>query len=236
VVPAGKKVVAVMVKRAVAVTTGRVGKLGREDGLVKAAGEAELVIGVGKAVVGVLVGKVMKGDSHYRVSEGGKFSADIGRGGGVGGQEVIVGLLEAAVAAEVGKAEGAVGEIIERRRGGRFGKGRVKAGGTSRTEQSALTTGVGLPGRKDGLAGRRKVSNAAMPWVSRKMERANGITKEPVVAKSGSDRPGHQDQREIGGGCKRREEAWNRRGFEEFKGCGGKTRRGPEAGVKGVGK
>jgi hypothetical protein len=37
----------------------------------------------------------------------------------------------------------------------------VKEGGTSQTEQSALTTGVGLPGKKDGLVGRRKVSNAA---------------------------------------------------------------------------
>ena len=38
---------------------------------------------------------------------------------------------------------------------------RLKEGGTSRTEQSALTTRVGLPGKKDGLVCRRKVSNAA---------------------------------------------------------------------------
>jgi hypothetical protein len=104
-----------------------------------------LVIGVGKAVVGVLAGKVMKRDSHHRVSEVGKDSADMGMDGGGGGKEVIV-FLEAAVdvAAEVGTAEGAVGEIRERRRGGRIGKVRVKEGGTSRTEQSASTTGGGF--------------------------------------------------------------------------------------------
>jgi hypothetical protein len=68
--------------------------------------------------------------------------------------------LEAAVdvAAEVRKLEGAVGEIREGLRGGGIGKVSWKEGGTSRTEQSALmTTGVGLPGKKDGLVGRRKV-------------------------------------------------------------------------------
>lgn len=37
----------------------------------------------------------------------------------------------------------------------------MKEGGTSRTEQSALATGVGLPVKKDGLVGRRKVSSVA---------------------------------------------------------------------------
>jgi hypothetical protein len=67
------------------------GKLGREDGLAKAAENAELVIGIGKAVVRVLAGKVVKGDSHHGVSMGGNVDADIGRGGGRGGKEVIVG-------------------------------------------------------------------------------------------------------------------------------------------------
>jgi hypothetical protein len=63
-----------------------------------------LVIGVGKAVVGFLAGKVMKGNRRHRVSKGGKVSTVMGRGGG--GKEVRVGFLEAAVdvAAEVGKA------------------------------------------------------------------------------------------------------------------------------------
>jgi hypothetical protein len=52
--------------------------------------EAELVIGIGKAVVKVLAGKVVKGDSHHGVSKGGKVGADMGRGGGRGGKEVIV--------------------------------------------------------------------------------------------------------------------------------------------------
>jgi hypothetical protein len=67
------------------------------------------------------------------------------------------------VAAEVGKAEGAICEIRARQRGGRIGKVRVKEGGTSRRrmEQSDLMTRVGLPGKNDGLVGRRKVSNAA---------------------------------------------------------------------------
>jgi hypothetical protein len=138
--------------------------LDREDGQAKAAEEAELVIGVGKAVVRALAGKVVKGDSHHGVSKGVKVGTDMGRGGGRGGKEVIVGFLEAAaavdVAAEVGKLAGAVGEIRERRRGGRIGKMRLNEGGTSRTEQSALTTGVGLPGKKDGQVGRRKASNA----------------------------------------------------------------------------
>jgi hypothetical protein len=67
--------------------------------------EAELVMGIGKAVVRVLVGKLMKGGSHHGVSKGGKVGAEMDRGGGGGGggKEVIVGFLEAAVdvAAEV---------------------------------------------------------------------------------------------------------------------------------------
>jgi hypothetical protein len=141
VVSAGEKVVTARVKRAVAVMTGLVGMLDREDGYAKAAEEAELVIGAGKAVVRVLAGKVVKGNSHHGVSRGGK-SADMGRGGGRGRgcKEIIVSFLEAAVdvAAKVGKLEGAVGEIRQRRRGGRFGKVILKEGGTSRMEQSAL--------------------------------------------------------------------------------------------------
>ena len=81
-VSAGEKVVTVRVKRVVAVMTGFGGKLGGEDGQAKAAEEAELVIGVGKAVVGVLAGKVVEGDSHHGVSKGGKVGADMDRGGG----------------------------------------------------------------------------------------------------------------------------------------------------------
>jgi HAMP domain-containing protein len=68
----------------------------------------------------------VKGNSHHRVSKGGgKVGADMGRGGGRGGKEVIVGFLEAVVdvAAEVGKLEDAVGKIRERWRGGGLGKG-----------------------------------------------------------------------------------------------------------------
>jgi hypothetical protein len=63
-------VVTVRVKRAVAIMTGLVGKLGREgDGQANAVEKAELlVIGIGKAVVRVLAGKVVKGDSHHGVS------------------------------------------------------------------------------------------------------------------------------------------------------------------------
>jgi hypothetical protein len=72
----------------------------------------------------------------------------MGRGGGRGGKEVIVGFLEAAAdfMAEVRTLEGAVGEIRKRWRGGGIRKVRLKEGGTSRTEQSSLMTGVGLPG------------------------------------------------------------------------------------------
>jgi hypothetical protein len=45
--------------------------LGREHGQAKAAEKAKLVIGVGKSVVMVLAGKVVKGDSHHGVSKGG---------------------------------------------------------------------------------------------------------------------------------------------------------------------
>jgi hypothetical protein len=108
-----------------------------------------LVIGIGrKVVVRVLAGKVMKGDIHHGVSKGGKVGADMGRGGGGGGggKDVIVIFLEEAVdvVAEVGKLEGAIGEIRERRRGGKIGKVRLKEGGTSRMEQSALMTGGGF--------------------------------------------------------------------------------------------
>jgi hypothetical protein len=68
VVSAGEKVVTIRVKRAMAVMIGLGGKLGREYGQAKAAEKAELVIGVAKAVVRVLAGKVVKGDSHHEVS------------------------------------------------------------------------------------------------------------------------------------------------------------------------
>jgi hypothetical protein len=173
-------VVTVRVKRVVAVMTGLVlGKLGRENGQAKAAEKAELVIGVGKAVVRVLAGKVAKeGDSHHGVGKGGKVGADRGRGGGRGGKEVIVRVLEAAVdvVAEIRKLEGAVGEIRKRRRGGGIGKVRLKEGGTSRTEQSALMTGVALPGKKEGLVGREGEQfgrrSQQCHGVARKMERA----------------------------------------------------------------
>ena len=105
--------------------------------------QAELVIAIGKAVVRVMAGEVVKGDSNHGVSKGGKVGKDMGRGGGRGGKEVIVGFLEAAVnvAAEVRMLQGAISV-------------RLKEVGTSRTKQSALMTGVGLPGRKDILVGR----------------------------------------------------------------------------------
>jgi hypothetical protein len=41
-----------------------------------------VVDGVGKAVLRVLAGKVVEGDSHHGVSKGGKVGADMDRGGG----------------------------------------------------------------------------------------------------------------------------------------------------------
>jgi hypothetical protein len=116
----------------------------------------------------------------------------MGRGGVIGGKGVIVGFLEAAVVdftAEVRKFMGAVGEYRERQTEGRRWNliSEIEGGSsrcTSRAEQSTLMTGVGLPGKKDGLVSRRKVSTA------RKMEWALlGITKEPVVAKVGERPP-----------------------------------------------
>jgi hypothetical protein len=46
---------------------------------------------------------------------------------------------------------------------------RVKKGGTSRAESSTLTAGVGLPGKKDGLVGGRKVSETVARGVSNAM-------------------------------------------------------------------
>lgn len=96
-VSAGEKVVTVRVKRVVAVMTGFGGKLGGEYGQAKAAKKAKLVISIGKSVVRVLAGEVVKGDRHHGVGKGGEVGADMGRGGGRGGKEVIVGFLEAAV-------------------------------------------------------------------------------------------------------------------------------------------
>jgi len=79
VVSAGEKVVTVRVKRMVAIMTGFGGKLGGEYGQAKAAKKAKLVISVGKSVVRVLAGEVVKGDSHHGVSKGGKFDADMDR-------------------------------------------------------------------------------------------------------------------------------------------------------------
>ena len=87
--------VTVRVKRVVAVMTGFGGKLGGEDGQAKAVKKAKLVISIGKSVVRVLAaGEVMKGDSHHGVSKGGEVGADMGRSGGRGGKEVIVGFLD----------------------------------------------------------------------------------------------------------------------------------------------
>jgi hypothetical protein len=50
-------------------------------------------------VVRVLAGKVVKGDSHHKVSKGGEVGADTWAGveGEVASKEVMVGFLEAAV-------------------------------------------------------------------------------------------------------------------------------------------
>jgi HAMP domain-containing protein len=106
-----------------------------------------LVVGIGKAVVGILAGEVIKGDSHHGVSKRGKVGADVGGGGGGSSEEFMIGVLESAVdvAAEVGEAESSVGKMRERRK--RVGRGKVvvREGETGRAEQGALTTGVGLP-------------------------------------------------------------------------------------------
>ena len=78
-VSAGEKVVTVRVKRVVAIMTGFGGKLGGEDGQAKAAKKAYLVISIGKAVVRVLAGEVVKGDRHHGVGKGGEVGADMGR-------------------------------------------------------------------------------------------------------------------------------------------------------------
>ena len=80
-VSAGEKVVTVRVKRVVAVMTGFGGKLGGEDGQAKAANKAKLVISIGKSVVRVLAGEVVKGDRHHGVGKGGEVGTDMGRGG-----------------------------------------------------------------------------------------------------------------------------------------------------------
>jgi hypothetical protein len=56
--------------------------LGGEDGQAKAAKKAKLVISVGKSVVRVLAGEVVKGDRHHGGGKGGEVGADMGRGGG----------------------------------------------------------------------------------------------------------------------------------------------------------
>ena len=132
-VSAGKKVVTVWVKRVVAIMTGFGGKLGRKDRQAKAAKKTKLVISIGKAIMRVLAGEVVKGKCHHGVGKGGEISADMGRGGEGDGKEVIVSFLEAAVdvSAKVGKLESAIGEIRKGRRGGGLGKVRLKEGGTS---------------------------------------------------------------------------------------------------------
>jgi hypothetical protein len=71
VVSAGEKVVTERVKRVVAVMTGFGGELGWEYGQAKAAAEE---VGVGKAVVRVLAGKIVKGDSHHGLAREGRLA------------------------------------------------------------------------------------------------------------------------------------------------------------------
>jgi hypothetical protein len=136
----------------------------RKPSLSVATEQAELVVRVGKVVLGILAGEVMKGESHRGISKRGKVGAAVGGGGGGSGEEFIVGFLELSidVTAEVGEAESAVGKM--RKRDGREvrrGKVGVKEGGTSRAEQSALTAAVRLPGKRDFLVGGGEMSNVA---------------------------------------------------------------------------
>ena len=73
-VSAGEKVVTVRVKRVVAVMTGFGGKLGGEDGQAKAAKKAKLVISIGKAVVRVLAGEVVKGNPIMGLAREGRLA------------------------------------------------------------------------------------------------------------------------------------------------------------------
>ena len=73
-VSAGEKVVTIRVKRMVAMMTGFGGKLGRKDGQAKAAKKAKLVISIGKSVVRVLAGEVVKGNRHHGVAREGRLA------------------------------------------------------------------------------------------------------------------------------------------------------------------
>jgi hypothetical protein len=105
--------------------------------------------------------------------------------------------LEAAVdvAADVGKAEGAVGKIRKSWRGGRIGKVRVKDGGTSRMEQSALMTRWVYHVRRmvwwvEGRRAAMRLEESAMAAMGNKEDSRAGIwKKEPVVAKVGERPP-----------------------------------------------
>jgi hypothetical protein len=156
VVAAGKKVVAIGVNGAAAEAAEGMGKELGENGQAEVAEEAQAVVGGGEAVVrveavvGVEAGEIMEGRGHHGVGKGGKVRANVGRGGERGGEGVEILALEAAVdvAAEVRGANSAISEVGK---GGRSVKGRKmgdKEGGASRTEEGALATGVGGPGKE----------------------------------------------------------------------------------------
>jgi hypothetical protein len=125
----------------------------RENGEAEAAKKTELVVGRGKAVVGVLAGEVMEGDGQHGVVEGREVGMDMA-GGSRGGSKKGVGLLlkvTVDVAGKGGKAKCTVGEIGEEGwwGGGRSIGGRSKVGKeegrASRVEEGALMAGLGGP-------------------------------------------------------------------------------------------
>jgi hypothetical protein len=69
VVAAGEEVVTVEVKGVVAGRAKSVWEVGRKDGEMEAAEEAELVVGWREAVMGVLAGEVMEGHGEHGVGK-----------------------------------------------------------------------------------------------------------------------------------------------------------------------
>jgi hypothetical protein len=147
---AGKEVVAVGVKGAVAEAAGGMWKELGENGQAEAAEESQAVVGGGKAVVGIEAGEIVEGKGHHRVGKGGEVGANVGWGGKRGGESGEILFLEASVdvAAEVREADGAISEVGKR---GRSDEGREmggKEGGASGAEEGALATGMGGPGEE----------------------------------------------------------------------------------------
>ena len=71
VVAAGEEVIAIEVKGVLAGGAEGGREVSRKDGETEAAEEAELVVGWGEAVVGVLAGKVVEGNGKHGVGKGG---------------------------------------------------------------------------------------------------------------------------------------------------------------------